>query len=199
MSNAIGRNENLYAFPDERGHFGIFGGRFVSETLMAALETLEAEYTRLQQDKTFKEELQQDLLNYVGRASPLYFAERLTDEAGPDQPCFPSTGQIGVQVFHSLESVMLQMEMTEREGGRHEAGQVCHQCGDQIRLHAFENEVMSGFVNTHEQGVGGERAKDVGDQKYETVALLTQRTRDPDLTTDGQQNDNKGPGVLPTQ
>ena len=82
MSNAIGRNENLYAFPDERGHFGIFGGRFVSETLMAALETLEAEYTRLQQDKTFKEELQQDLLNYVGRASPLYFAERLTDEAG---------------------------------------------------------------------------------------------------------------------
>ena len=82
MSDVVGQNENLYAFPDERGHFGVFGGKFVSETLMTALENLEAEYTRLRQDQTFQKELRRDLAEYVGRSSPLYFAERLTNEAG---------------------------------------------------------------------------------------------------------------------
>ncbi|HCC45129.1 MAG TPA: tryptophan synthase subunit beta, partial [Gammaproteobacteria bacterium] len=82
MSNITGTNENLYAFPDERGHFGIFGGKFVSETLMAALENLEIEYLRLRNEEVFQEELQRDLADYVGRLSPLYFAKRLTEEAG---------------------------------------------------------------------------------------------------------------------
>ena len=82
MSNVPGTNENLYSFPDERGHFGIFGGKFVSETLMAALENLESEYVRLRNEEVFQEELQRDLADYVGRLSPLYFAQRLTEEAG---------------------------------------------------------------------------------------------------------------------
>ena len=82
MSNVDGQNESLYAYPDEAGHFGRFGGKFVSETLMAALQELEAEYQRLRKDKIFQEELQRDLAEYVGRASPLYFAERLTTAAG---------------------------------------------------------------------------------------------------------------------
>lgn len=77
-----GQNESLYAYPDEKGHFGIYGGKFVPETLMAALQELEAEYYRLRKDKVFQEELARDLSDYVGRASPLYFAERLTTEAG---------------------------------------------------------------------------------------------------------------------
>jgi tryptophan synthase beta chain len=77
-----GVNENLFAYPDENGHFGVFGGKFVSETLMSALKELESEYQRLRQDPTFQEELKSDLANYVGRASPLYFAERLTEAAG---------------------------------------------------------------------------------------------------------------------
>jgi tryptophan synthase beta chain len=77
-----GQNENLYAYPDETGHFGVFGGKFVSETLMAALAELEAEYLRLRVDPQFQSELQRDLSEYVGRRSPLYFAERLTVEAG---------------------------------------------------------------------------------------------------------------------
>ena len=85
MSDVVGQNENLYAFPDERGHFGVFGGKFVSETLMAALENLETEYARLRQDETFRKELRRDLAEYVGRSSPLYFAERLTHEAGGAQ------------------------------------------------------------------------------------------------------------------
>jgi len=82
MSQAQGQNENLYDFPDERGHFGVFGGKFVSETLLAALRELESEYQRLRRDETFMAELERDLVDYVGRASPLYSAERLTQVAG---------------------------------------------------------------------------------------------------------------------
>ncbi len=63
-------------FPDARGHFGIYGGRFVSETLMAALEELESAYARLKDDPDFRAEFDRDLAFYVGRPSPLYHAER---------------------------------------------------------------------------------------------------------------------------
>jgi tryptophan synthase beta chain len=72
-------------FPDSRGHFGIHGGRFVSETLMAALTDLEALYNRLKNDPTFLAEFDHDLAHYVGRPSPLYFAERWTRELGGAQ------------------------------------------------------------------------------------------------------------------
>lgn len=80
MSDGI--NESLFSYPDEAGHFGRFGGKFVSETLMAALKELEAEYLRLRDEPDFHAELQSDLSHYVGRASPLYFAERLTNHVG---------------------------------------------------------------------------------------------------------------------
>ena len=76
-----GRNDDLYAYPDEHGHFGIFGGKFVAETLMAALEELEVEYRHLQKQDGFIAALDRDLREYVGRQSPLYFAERLTRKA----------------------------------------------------------------------------------------------------------------------
>jgi len=69
-------------FPDARGHFGPYGGRFVSETLMAALDELEALYARLSQDAEFQAEFDRDLAHYVGRPSPLYFAERWTRQLG---------------------------------------------------------------------------------------------------------------------
>lgn len=68
--------------PDEKGRFGPYGGRFVSETLMAALDELEKSYAHLSQDQSFINELDQDLAHYVGRPSPLYFAERLTQQCG---------------------------------------------------------------------------------------------------------------------
>ena len=80
--NKRGKNEDLFAYPDDQGHFGAYGGKFVSETLMAALAALESEYHRLRQDDSFKAELAQDLAQYVGRASPLYFAQRLTEQMG---------------------------------------------------------------------------------------------------------------------
>ena len=60
--------------PDERGHFGIFGGRFVAETLMPLILALEKAYAEAKADPAFKAEMDGHLTNYVGRPSPLYFA-----------------------------------------------------------------------------------------------------------------------------
>ncbi|MEX2327657.1 MAG: tryptophan synthase subunit beta [Pseudomonadales bacterium] len=80
--NVSGTNENLVSMPDDMGHFGIYGGRFVSEILMGALNELEQEYLRLKEDPEFIAEFESDLKHYVGRPSPLYFAERLTKKVG---------------------------------------------------------------------------------------------------------------------
>lgn len=69
-------------FPGSSGHFGVHGGRFVSETLMAAIEELEKIYNQVKNNPQFWEEYHHDLVNYVGRPTPLYFAQRLTQETG---------------------------------------------------------------------------------------------------------------------
>ncbi|MDO5651998.1 MAG: tryptophan synthase subunit beta [Moraxella sp.] len=69
-------------YPDASGHFGVHGGRFVSETLMKALEELEQIYLTAKASSEFWEEFMADLTDYVGRPTPLYFAKRLTDEVG---------------------------------------------------------------------------------------------------------------------
>ena len=70
------------ALPDTAGHFGPYGGRFVAETLMAPLEELSQAYERYLRDPEFQQELADDLRDYVGRPSPLYLAERLTEKLG---------------------------------------------------------------------------------------------------------------------
>ena len=68
--------------PDSAGHFGPYGGRFVAETLMEPLDELTAAYERLKNDAGFQAELDKDLADYVGRPSPLYFAERWSEILG---------------------------------------------------------------------------------------------------------------------
>ncbi len=74
--------ENLLELPDERGHFGPYGGRFVGETLMGPLQELTEAYHRYAKDPQFLTEFDHDLHEFVGRPSPLYFAERWTRELG---------------------------------------------------------------------------------------------------------------------
>ena len=74
--------------PDERGHFGEFGGRYVAETLMPLVLDLEREYRKAQSDPAFQAEFDDLLEHYVGRPSPLYFAPRLTEELGSAQVWF---------------------------------------------------------------------------------------------------------------
>ncbi len=68
--------------PDPRGHFGVYGGKFVSETLMEPLDELRVAYEKYLQDPDFIKELDEDLRQYVGRPSPLYFAQRWTEKLG---------------------------------------------------------------------------------------------------------------------
>src|SRR5262245_25656817 len=80
---ASSTNKDLFTtVPDEHGRFGVYGGKFVSETLMSALAELEALYRKLSADEAFQRELDEDLRHYVGRPSPLYEARRWSDNIG---------------------------------------------------------------------------------------------------------------------
>jgi Tryptophan synthase beta chain len=68
--------------PDQNGFYGKYGGKFVPETLMYALEQLEETYNNLKDNKDFRKQFYKDLSEFVGRPSPLYFAERLTQHYG---------------------------------------------------------------------------------------------------------------------
>ena len=70
---------NLTDLPNPDGFFGEYGGKFVPETLMHALKELDEIYAKLKNNPEFIEEIDQDLVQFVGRPSPLYFAKRLTD------------------------------------------------------------------------------------------------------------------------
>ncbi|WP_020210436.1 tryptophan synthase subunit beta [Gilvimarinus chinensis] len=85
MSDSGKQKVDYSAFPDERGHFGIFGGRFVSETLIYALDELQEIYGKLKENDEFQAEFDRDLAHYVGRPSPLYHAERWSRELGGAQ------------------------------------------------------------------------------------------------------------------
>lgn len=78
----------LSSLPDQSGHFGPYGGRFVSETLTHALDRLTSDYARLKGDPAFQAEIDKDLQGFVGRPSPLYHAERWSKEIGGAQIWF---------------------------------------------------------------------------------------------------------------
>ena len=73
---------DYFQYPDQQGHFGPYGGRFIAETLMGPVQELSEAYQQLKNDAQFQKEFDRDLADYVGRPSPLYFAERLTEVLG---------------------------------------------------------------------------------------------------------------------
>ena len=80
-----GATASLSARPDARGHFGRYGGRFVSETLMRALDELDAAYAHFREDPAFRAELEDELAHFVGRPSPISHAKRWSQELGGAQ------------------------------------------------------------------------------------------------------------------
>ena len=77
-----------YNFPDDKGHFGPYGGVFVPETLIHALEDLKENYEKLKNTPSFMEEFHNDLKHFVGRPSPVYYAKRLSEMLGGAQIWF---------------------------------------------------------------------------------------------------------------
>jgi tryptophan synthase beta chain len=101
--------------PDERGRFGDFGGRFVSETLMPLILDLEAEYERAKTDADFWAEMDGLWTHYVGRPSPLYFAERLTERLGGAKVYF-KRDELNHTGAHKINNVLGQILLARRMG-----------------------------------------------------------------------------------
>ena len=101
--------------PDERGRFGIFGGRFVSETLMPLILELEAEYEKAKTDAAFWAEMDDLWKHYVGRPSPLYFAERLTEHLGGAR-IYLKRDELNHTGAHKINNVLGQILLARRMG-----------------------------------------------------------------------------------
>lgn len=101
--------------PDEDGRFGIFGGRFVAETLMPLILDLQAEWDKAKTDPTFKAELDHLNTHYTGRPSPLYFAERLTAELGGAKIYF-KRDELNHTGSHKINNCLGQILLAKRMG-----------------------------------------------------------------------------------
>ncbi|MBT3556243.1 MAG: tryptophan synthase subunit beta [Rhodospirillales bacterium] len=109
-------NLNTYrAGADEDGHFGIFGGRYVAETLMPLILDLEKAYAKYKDDPEFTDELSYYLKHYVGRPSPLYFAQRLTEHLGGAKVYF-KRDELNHTGAHKINSTMGQILLANRMG-----------------------------------------------------------------------------------
>jgi tryptophan synthase beta chain len=101
--------------PDESGHFGIYGGRFVAETLMPLILDLEKAYAAAKQDPAFQKEMDGYLTHYVGRPSALYFAERLTNHFGGAKIYFKRE-ELNHTGAHKVNNVLGQIMLARRMG-----------------------------------------------------------------------------------
>ncbi|HEY2138102.1 MAG TPA: tryptophan synthase subunit beta, partial [Xanthobacteraceae bacterium] len=101
--------------PDERGHFGIFGGRFVAETLMPLILELEAAYAAAKRDPAYQREMDGHLKHYVGRPSALYFAERLTEHLGGAK-IYLKREELNHTGSHKVNNVLGQIMLARRMG-----------------------------------------------------------------------------------
>lgn len=113
--NASLPSESFRAGPDARGHFGAFGGRYVAETLMPLILDLEKAYRAAQADPAFKAEFDDLLTHYVGRPSPLYFAERLTAHLGGARIYF-KRDELNHTGAHKINNCIGQILLARRMG-----------------------------------------------------------------------------------
>ncbi|HZP08866.1 tryptophan synthase subunit beta [Methyloceanibacter sp.] len=117
MSTRTEQLNTYRAGPDERGHFGIYGGRFVAETLMPLILDLERAYNEAKADPSFRAEMDAYLATYVGRPSPLYFAERLTEHCGGAKIYFKRE-ELNHTGAHKVNNVLGQIMLAKRMGKR---------------------------------------------------------------------------------
>ena len=110
------QNKNSYTqWPNEKGYFGDFGGRYVSETLMPLIEEVEQEYNNVRNDSNFQKEFDYYLKNYVGRPSPLFFAQRITEDLGGAKIYF-KRDELNHTGAHKINNCMGQILLAKRMG-----------------------------------------------------------------------------------
>jgi tryptophan synthase beta chain len=113
--NAPNRQNSFRTGPDENGMFGLFGGRFVAETLMPLILSLQQAYEDAKRDPAFRAEMDHMLAHYVGRPSPLYFAERMTAELGGAKIYF-KRDELNHTGAHKVNNVLGQILLARRMG-----------------------------------------------------------------------------------
>jgi tryptophan synthase beta chain len=113
--NIPARKNSFRTGPDDRGHFGVFGGRFVAETLMPLILQLEEAYNAAKIDPAFRKEMDGYLTHYVGRPSPLYFAERMTEHCGGAKIYFKRE-ELNHTGAHKVNNVLGQIMLARRMG-----------------------------------------------------------------------------------
>ena len=113
----IQQRNSVRTGPDERGHFGLYGGRFVAETLMPLILELEAAYATAKRDPAFQTEINRHLKHYVGRPSPLYFAERMSAHLGGARIYFKRE-DLNHTGAHKVNNVLGQILLAQRMGKR---------------------------------------------------------------------------------
>jgi tryptophan synthase beta chain len=156
----------MYDFPDARGHFGLFGGRYVAETLMPALIELEEAYRAAQSDPGFFEELDDYLKNYVGRPSPLYFARRLTEHLGGAK-IYLKREDLNHTGAHKINNTVGQILLARRMGKRRViaetgAGQHGVATATVAALFGMECEIFMGTEDIRRQSINVFRMKLLG-------------------------------------
>jgi tryptophan synthase beta chain len=167
--------------PDERGRFGVYGGRYVSETLMPALINLERAYLEIKDDPKFKEELNYYLREYVGRPTPLYFAERMTRELSGAK-IYLKREDLAHTGAHKINNTVGQALLASRMGKKRiiaetGAGQHGVATATVAALLKMECEIFMGLEDTKRQALNVIRMKLLGARLRE-VASGTQTLKD---------------------
>src|SRR5437868_12206549 len=160
--------------PDERGHFGNFGGRFVAETLMPLILDLEKAYAAAKADPAFQREMNGYLRDYVGRPSPLYLAERLTEHLGGAKIYFKRE-ELNHTGSHKVNNVLGQIMVARRMGKRRiiaETGAGQHGVATATLCARFglECTVYMGREDMRRQAVNVQRMKLLGAEVREVTA-----------------------------
>ena len=105
----------LEIYPNEKGYFGQFGGRYVSETLMPLILEVEKEYEKIKNDKDFISEFNHYLKTYIGRPSPLFFAERISNDLGGPKIYF-KRDELNHTGAHKINNCMGQILLAKKMG-----------------------------------------------------------------------------------
>jgi tryptophan synthase beta chain len=157
---------NMKRLPDGKGYFGPYGGRFAAETLMPALLELEAAYKEARRDKAFQAELDQLFKTYVGRPTPLYFAERLTARLGGAK-IYLKREDLAHTGAHKINNAVGQVLLAKRMGKKRViaetgAGQHGVATATGAALLGMECEVYMGSVDVRRQALNVFRMKLLG-------------------------------------
>jgi tryptophan synthase beta chain len=163
-----------YQYPDPRGHFGQYGGRYVAETLMPALLELEQAYAEVKDDPDFKAEFDYYLQHYVGRPSPLYHARRLSEELGGAQ-IYLKREDLNHTGAHKVNNTVGQILLARRMGKQRViaetgAGQHGVATATVAALFGMECEIFMGKEDIRRQALNVFRMKLLGAKVHEVTS-----------------------------